>query len=71
MQQVRGFERGGLNREQAEALAKQVTELLCVNKEKITDTFVSKFTLEKVNHQHSQVSTYPACKLPCRLGRCP
>ena len=46
--QVRGFESTGLSREQAETLTQHMTELLCTNKEKITEAFASKFAMEKV-----------------------
>lgn len=46
--QVRGFESTGLSREQAEALTRHLTELICTNKEKITESFVTKFSMEKV-----------------------
>ena len=45
---VRGFESTGLSREQAETLTSHMTELLCTNKEKITESFVTKFAMEKV-----------------------
>ena len=31
-----------------------MTELLCNNKEKITESFVTKFAMEKVSFKHSQ-----------------
>ena len=48
MMKVRGFESTGLSREQAEAMTNLMTELLCNNKEKITESFVTKFAMEKV-----------------------
>lgn len=45
---VRGFENTGLSREQAESMTNLMTELLCNNKEKITESFVTKFAMEKV-----------------------
>ena len=45
---VRGFESTGLSREQAETMTNLMTELLCNNKEKITESFVTKFAMEKV-----------------------
>ena len=46
--QMRNFEKLGMTREQAERLTIDVTEILCINKEKIAAQFVSKSTLEKV-----------------------
>lgn len=48
--QMRNFEKLGMSREQAERLTIDVTEILCINKEKIAAQFVSKSTLEKVGH---------------------
>ena len=47
--QMRNFEKLGMTREQAERLTIDVTEILCINKEKIAAQFVSKSTLEKVS----------------------
>lgn len=46
---MRNFEKLGMTREQAERLTIDVTEILCINKEKIAAQFVSKSTLEKVS----------------------
>ena len=48
--QMRRFERIGLTQNQAEALTTHVTELICTNKEKISEQFVSKAALERVGH---------------------
>ena len=45
---MRRFERIGLTSNQAEALTNHVTELICLNKEKISEQFVSKAALERV-----------------------
>ena len=45
---MRRFERIGLTQNQAEALTTHVTELICTNKEKISEQFVSKAALERV-----------------------
>ena len=45
---MRGLEKSGLSRQQAENLTNYWTEVLCANKEKITEAFVSKNALEKV-----------------------
>ena len=37
-----------MTRPQSEALTEHITEVLCVNKEKISESFVSKAALEKV-----------------------
>lgn len=46
---MRRFEKLGLTRAQAEQLTEHITEVLCVNKEKISESFVSKAALEKVS----------------------
>lgn len=46
---MRRFEKQGMTREQAEALTEHMTELICSNREKIVEQFVSKAALEKVN----------------------
>ena len=48
--QMRNFEKLGMTREQSERLTRDMTEILCINKDKIAAQFVSKSTLEKVNH---------------------
>ena len=45
---MRKFERLGMSRDQAESLTRSMTEIMCVNKEKIAEQFVSKASLEKV-----------------------
>ena len=37
-----------MSRDQAESLTRSMTEIMCVNKEKIAEQFVSKASLEKV-----------------------
>jgi len=46
--QMRRFEKQGMSRQQAEALTEHMTELICTNREKIIEQFVSKAALEKV-----------------------
>lgn len=46
--QMRNFEKLGMTREQSERLTRDMTEILCINKDKIAAQFVSKSTLEKV-----------------------
>ena len=46
--QMRNFEKLGMSREQSERLTRDMTEILCINKDKIAAQFVSKSTLEKV-----------------------
>ena len=45
---MRGLESSGLSRQQAESLTSYLTEVICANKEKIAEAFVSKHALEKV-----------------------
>ena len=52
---MRNFEKLGMTREQSERLTRDLTEILCINKDKIAAQFVSKSTLEKVS--------IAACKL--------
>lgn len=47
--QMRNFEKLGMTREQSERLTRDLTEILCINKDKIAAQFVSKSTLEKVS----------------------
>lgn len=46
---MRNFEKLGMTREQSERLTRDLTEILCINKDKIAAQFVSKSTLEKVS----------------------
>lgn len=66
---MRNFEKLGMTREQAECLTVDITEILCINKEKIAAQFVSKSTLEKVKLSstlHSQ-GTVPSSHIElCR-----
>ena len=48
MLQVRNFEKVGLTRQQAEALTEHLTEVLCTHKEKLSEAYVTKAQLEKV-----------------------
>ena len=48
LRRMRRFEKQGMTREQAEALTEHMTELICTNREKIVEQFVSKAALEKV-----------------------
>ena len=44
---MRSFEKVGLTRQQAERLTEHLTGILCVQKEKLGEQFVSKGMLEK------------------------
>lgn len=46
---MRGLEKSGLTRQQAETLTNYLADVMCANKEKITEAFVSKNALEKVS----------------------
>ncbi len=46
--QMRRFEKIGMSRQQSEALTEHLTEVLVLNKEKITESFVSKGALDRV-----------------------
>ena len=45
---MRRFEKIGMTREQSEALTEHLTEIICLNREKVVQQFVSKHALEKV-----------------------
>ena len=62
---MRNFEKLGMTREQSERLTRDLTEILCINKDKIAAQFVSKSTLEKVRHHVS------CCLIRMRLARAP
>ena len=53
-----------MTREQAEALTEHLTELICTNREKIVEQFVSKAALEKVFAQQGWL-----CWLKLALAR--
>ena len=55
--QMRRFEKQGMSRQQAEAMAEHMTELICVNREKIVEQFISKAALEKVSKGKSRPET--------------
>ncbi|KAK9806847.1 hypothetical protein WJX72_004812 [[Myrmecia] bisecta] len=56
---MRRFETIGMTRQQSEALTEHLTEILCLNKEKIADSFVSKFALEKaVLEQEARIAGF-------------
>jgi len=56
---MRNFEKLGMTREQAERLTVDITEILCINKEKIAAQFVSKSTLEKaVLEQEARIAGF-------------
>lgn len=56
---MRRFEKLGMSRQQAETLTEHITEVLCVNKEKISESFVSKSALEKsVLEQEARVAGF-------------
>lgn len=44
---MKNFERQGLSRAQSEALTEHMTEILCRNKERLSEQFVAKSSLEK------------------------
>ncbi len=46
--QMKRFEKMGLSRKQAEDLTEHLTELLCANREKLAESYVSKSILERV-----------------------
>jgi hypothetical protein len=57
--QMKKLESIGLSRPQAEALTRHMTELLCANKEKVADAFVSKSFLEKsVLEQEARIAGF-------------
>jgi len=56
--QMRNFEKLGMTREQSERLTRDLTEILCINKDKIAAQFVSKSTLEKVSTSHPGVQQH-------------
>ena len=49
--QMRRFEKIGMSRQQSEALTEHLTEVLVLNKEKISEAFVTRGALEKVRQQ--------------------
>jgi hypothetical protein len=49
---MKSFEASGLTRPQAEQLTATLTQLLCLNREKISEGFVPKSALEKVVLEH-------------------
>ena len=51
-QQMKSFEASGLTRPQAEELTTTLTQLLCLNRERISEGFVAKSALEKVVLEH-------------------
>lgn len=56
---MRGLEKTGLTRQQAETLTNYMTEVLCTNKEKIAESFVSKSALEKaVLEQEARIAGF-------------
>lgn len=50
--QMKSFEASGLTRPQAEELTSTLTQLLCLNRERISEGFVAKSALEKVVLEH-------------------
>lgn len=76
---MRNFEKLGMNREQSERLTRDLTEILCINKDKIAAMFVSKSTLEKVyidvsafhcHHLKHSNAQQPADFLNCVVMNC-
>ncbi|KAK9809521.1 hypothetical protein WJX73_008162 [Symbiochloris irregularis] len=56
---MRRFEKMGMTRKQAEELTEHIAGVLCVNKEKISESFVSKAALEKsVLEQEARVAGF-------------
>ena len=49
--QMRRFEKIGLTRAQSEQMTEMLTEVVCLNKEKVVQQFVSKPALEKVRRR--------------------
>jgi hypothetical protein len=47
-QQFRSFEKIGLSREQSEAMTETLTDLVCANRDKMSEIFATKAALEKV-----------------------
>ena len=56
---MRRFEGIGLTQRQAESLTNHVTELICLNKEKISEQFVSKAALERVRASCRDLVPWP------------
>lgn len=54
--QMRRFEKIGLTRAQSEQMTEMLTEVVCLNKEKVVQQFVSKPALEKVRYQLATAS---------------
>ena len=63
---MRRFERIGLTQNQAEVLTNHVTELMCQNKEKICEQFVSKNALERVRTLALYLHRWLHAALSCR-----
>ncbi len=60
--QMKKLEAMGLTREQAEALTRHLTTVLCSNKEKLEEMYASKVALEKASrHPHPQGATAAGC----------
>lgn len=55
---MKRFEAMGMTRSQAEAITQHITEVLCSNRERLAESFVSKTTLEKLTiEQQAQISS--------------
>ena len=62
---MRRFEKIGMSRQQSEALTEHLTEVLVINKEKISEAFVTRGALERVccspsfvHHASTQLKMY-------------
>jgi hypothetical protein len=67
---MRRFEKQGMSRQQAEALTEHMTELICTNREKIIEQFVSKAALEKVRGRSARgTGPYGEAAGPLRPAR--
>ena len=68
--QMRRFERVGMSRRQAEQLTQVVTEVLCTNREKLADSYVSKGVLERVSFGAALVAQGCAVKASSSAVAC-
>ena len=67
--QMRRFEKIGLTRAQAEQMTEMLTEVVCLNKEKVVQQFVSKPALEKVRVGYDKLG--PGLTRVCKEGTQP
>lgn len=67
--QMKKLEAMGLTREQAEALTRHLTTVLCINKEKLEEMYASKVALEKASrHPRLQGTTAAGLLRPSRVA---